>query len=89
MVVLVNQIHMEGLEHHWCHTYGLTPRNVRHEEINPIGDMPLRELLFENMYHVITRDIKTSRTKSTPASYTNFIYPYWREGNQQFEHRNM
>jgi len=89
MVVLVNQIHMEGIEHHWCYTYGQLPRNVRYTNIDPIGDMPLRQMLFSQMYHVIMRDVKTSRCKSTPSSYTNNINPYWRENNFQYEHRNM
>jgi hypothetical protein len=89
MVCLVNQVHMEGLEHHWCHSFSQTPRNVRHEEIDPIGDMPLRKMLFSQMYHVIMRDVKSSRAKTTPASFTNNVHPYWRENNFQYEHRNM
>ena len=89
MVVLLNQIHMEGIEHHWCHHFGQLPRTVRNAEMDPIGDMPLRNMLFRQMFHVIMRDVKTSRTKSTPASYTNDINPYWREFNFQYEHRNM
>lgn len=89
MVVVVNQIHMEGLEHHWCQTYGQTPRNMRFDNINPIGDMNLRQILYEQMYHAISRDIKTSRSKSTPSSYSNYIIPYHREGSFQYEHRNM
>jgi hypothetical protein len=89
MVVLVNQMHMEGLEHHWCSTYGQLPRNVRFYEIDPIGDMPLRKMLFSQMYHVIMRDVKSSRFGVTPASYSNDVNPYWRENNFQYEHRNM
>lgn len=89
MVVVVNQFHMEGIEHHWCHTFGQTPRNLARGPIDPIGDMSLRNLLFSNMFHVIMRDIKSSRTKSTIASYSNRIVPYSREGSFQYEHRNM
>jgi hypothetical protein len=89
MVCVVNQIHTEGIEHHWCHTYGQTPRSVNFKNMDPIGDMPLRNMLFSQMYHVIMRDVKTSRTKSTPASYSNNVNPYWREFNMQYEHRNM
>ena len=47
IVVLVNQWHMEGIEHHWAHRYGQVPRSVQFAEgINPIGDMDLREGLF-------------------------------------------
>jgi pheromone shutdown protein TraB len=88
-VLLVNQIHMEGIEHHWCHHFGQLPRNIRHIDIDPVGDMPLRNMLFSQMYHVIMRDVKTGRTKSTPASYSTNITPYWREFNYQYEHRNM
>jgi pheromone shutdown protein TraB len=89
MLVLVNQPHMEGIMHHWCHTYGQLPNNVRNVEIDPIGDMPLRRMLFSQMYHVIMRDVKSARFKATPASYSNDINPYWREFNFQYEHRNM
>jgi hypothetical protein len=89
MVCVVNQIHMEGIEHHWCHSYGQTPRNMRFKDIDPIGDMDLRQSLFFQMYHVIMRDIKTSRMKTPPASYSNFIISYFRESNFQYEHRNM
>jgi len=89
MVAVVNQIHMEGLEHHWCHSYGQKPRNMFHENIDPIGDMELRSLLFDNMCHAMLRDIKTSRSKSTPSSYSNYLSTYDREGNAQYEHRNM
>ena len=47
IVVVVNQWHMEGIEHHWAHRYGQVPRSVHFAEgINPIGDMDLREGLF-------------------------------------------
>jgi hypothetical protein len=87
-VVLVNQFHMEGIEHHWCHSFGQAPKSQQHD-INPIGDMSLRQTLYENMYHVIMRDVKSSRTKSPPSSFSNFPDPYWRENNYQYEHRNM
>lgn len=80
---------MEGLEHHWCHSYGQFPRNVRHLNINPIGDMDIRDMLFSHMYHVLTRDIKTSFARVTPASYSDHMIPYYRESNMQYEHRNM
>ena len=28
IVVVVNQWHMEGIEHNWCHRYGQLPRSV-------------------------------------------------------------
>ena len=28
VVVVVNQWHMEGIEHHWAHRYGQIPRSV-------------------------------------------------------------
>jgi len=88
MVAVVNQLHMEGLEHHWCNAYGVLPRNME-KRINPIGDMSLRQMLYDQMYHAIMREIKSSREKSTPASYTNDINVYHREFNHHYEHRNM
>ena len=53
IVVVVNQWHMEGIEHHWCHRYGQLPRSVEFPEgINPIGDLDLREGLFERLYNI-------------------------------------
>ena len=80
---------MEGIEHHWCHMFGQTPRNTRHSNINPIGDMELRDMLFSQMFHVIARDIKTSFRKAPVASYSNMTIPYYRETSFQYEHRNM
>mmetsp|Transcript_8923 Transcript_8923/g.9272 ORF Transcript_8923/g.9272 Transcript_8923/m.9272 type:complete len:381 (-) Transcript_8923:118-1260(-) len=92
MVAVVNQHHMEGIEHHWCNSFGTVPtynNPLALEKINPIGDMPLRRMLYEQMYHVIKRDVKTSRLRSSPASFTNDINIYHREFNHQYEHRNM
>lgn len=89
MVVVVNQIHMEGIEHHWCYSFGQTPRNQPFRNIDPIGDMNLRQILYEQMYHVITREIKCAHHKSTPASISNFIVTIYRESNPQYEHRNI
>jgi len=46
IVVVVNQWHMEGIEHEWAHSYGQIPRSVHFSDINPIGDMNLRDGLF-------------------------------------------
>jgi pheromone shutdown protein TraB len=91
MVVVVNQHHMEGLSHHWCSAFGQQPTFNTYftEPINPIGDMKLRKMLYDKMYHVISRDIKSSRMRSPPASFTNDINVYHREFNHQYEHRNM
>jgi hypothetical protein len=92
MVAVVNQHHIEGLEHHWCNSFGQVPTFNNYtplETVNPIGDMPLRRMLYDQMYHVIKRDVKTSRMKSTHASLTNDINIYHREFNHQYEHRNI
>lgn len=90
-VVLVNQHHMEGIEQHWCNAYGLKPtfNTYTTEPINPIGDMNLRKQLYNKMYHVISREVKSSRLRSSPASFTDEINIYHREFNHQYEHRNM
>lgn len=92
MVAVVNQHHMEGLEHHWCSAYGTIPtynNDNALKKINPIGDMPLRRMLYDQMNHIIFREVKTSRMKASPASLTNEINVYHREFNHQFEHRNL
>jgi hypothetical protein len=49
---------MENFEHHWAHHYGQLPRSVDFvEPINPIGDMNLREGLFEMLYNALHRKI--------------------------------
>lgn len=90
IVVLVNQWHLEGIEHHWCHRYGQVPRSVAFPEgINPIGDMNLREGLFNNMYNALHREIASAHQKSYPATYADWIIGYHREANLQYEHRDM
>jgi len=61
IVVLVNQWHLEGIEHHWCNRYGQVPRSVEFPEgINPIGDMNLREGLFQRLYNNLHREIASA-----------------------------
>lgn len=82
IVVLVNQWHLEGIEHHWCHRYGQLPRSVVFKDgINPIGDMNLRAGLFQRMYNYLHREIASSHTKATPATYADWITGYHRESN--------
>lgn len=90
IVVLVNQWHMEGIEHNWCHAYGQNPRSVEFPEgINPIGDMELRTNLFDCLYNALQRQIKSANARSTPASFTDMITPYHRESVFHYEHRDM
>ena len=91
IVVLVNQWHMEGIEHHWAHRYGQVPRSVHFPEgINPIGDMDLREGLFNRLYNNLHREIASANSKAgTPSTYADWIIGYHRESNFQYEHRDM
>jgi len=90
VVVVVNQWHMEGIEHHWCHRYGQLPRAVVFKDaINPIGDMNLREGLFQRLYNYVHREISSSHSRSTPSTYADWIIGYFRESNMQYEHRDM
>lgn len=91
IVVVVNQWHMEGIEHHWAHRYGQVPRSVEFPEgINPIGDMDLREGLFMRLYNNLHREIASSNSRAgTPATYADWIIGYHRESNFQYEHRDM
>ena len=91
VVVLVNQWHMEGIEHHWAHRYGQVPRSVEFAEgINPIGDMDLREGLFQRLYNNLHREIASANSKAgTPSTYADWIIGYHRESNFQYEHRDM
>lgn len=52
---------MEGIEHHWCHHYGQLPRSVYFENINPIGDMDLRDGLFRKLYNKFQRELKSAK----------------------------
>jgi hypothetical protein len=88
--VLVNQWHMEGIEHQWCARYGQLPRSVEFPEgINPIGDMNLREGLFERYYNYLHRELASKNSKSSPSTYADWIIGYHREANWQYEHRDM
>jgi hypothetical protein len=91
IVVVVNQWHMEGIEHHWAHRYAQVPRSVNFPEgINPIGDMNLREGLFQRLYNNLHREIATANSKAgTPSTYADWIIGYHRESNFQYEHRDM
>jgi hypothetical protein len=90
IVVLVNQWHMEGIEHHWCSHYGQLPRSVAFEgPINPIGDMNLREGLFQRLYNYVNREIASANSKGSPSTYADWIIGYHRESNWQYEHRDM
>ena len=51
--------------------------------------MDLRDMLFSQMFHVITRDIKTSISKTPHSSLSNMTIAYYRESSFQYEHRNM
>lgn len=90
VVVIVNQWHMEGIEHHWAHRYGQVPRSVEIlEDINPIGDMNLREGLWNRLYNNLHREIASKNSKAYPATYADWIIGYHRESNWQYEHRDM
>lgn len=81
-MVLVNQWHMEGIEHQWCARYGQIPRSVEFPEgINPIGDMNLREGLFERYYNYLHRELASKNSKATPSTYADWIIGYHREAN--------
>lgn len=90
IVAVVNQWHMEGIEHLWAHEFGQIPRSQSIvEEIDPIGDMELRAGLFDNLYNAFQREYKSAMSKSVPSSYSNMINTYHREAIWQYEHRNM
>jgi hypothetical protein len=89
VVVVVNQWHMEGIEHNWAHHYGQMPRSVHFTDINPIGDMDLRDGLFQRMYNSLHREIASANTKGAPSTYADWIIGYHRESNWQYEHRDM
>lgn len=90
IVAVVNQWHLEGIEHHWCFRYGQYPRSVAfNEPINPIGDMNLREGLFARLYNYVNREIASSNSRATPSTYADWIIGYHRESNWQYEHRDM
>ncbi len=90
VVAVVNQWHMEGIEHYWCHAYGQKPRSVQFdEEINPIGDMDLRRGLFDMLWNAMQRQVKSAHSKSTPLTFSNMIIGYHRETVFHYEHRDM
>ena len=81
---------MEGVEHNWATRYGQLPRSVHFPEgINPIGDMDLRDGLFQRLYNNLGREIASANVKSAPSTYADWIIGYHRESNFQYEHRDM
>jgi hypothetical protein len=90
IVCVVNQHHMEGIEHNWAHRYGQMPRSVAFPEgVNPIGDMDLKDGLFQRLYNALHREIASANTRGTPVTYADWIIGYHREANWQYEHRDM
>jgi pheromone shutdown protein TraB len=82
VVAVVNQWHMEGIEHEWAHRYGQLPRSVHFPEgINPIGDMDLRNGLFQRLYNALHREIAAAKIGGTPVTYADWIIGYHREAN--------
>ena len=80
--MVCNQWHMEGIEHMWANRYGQLPRSVEFPEgINPIGDMNLREGLFQRMYNITAREVASARSGATPSTYADWIIGYHRESN--------
>ena len=65
------------------------PRSVHFEDINPIGDMELRQGLWERLYNALHREIASANHESTPCTYADWIIGYHREANWQYEHRDM
>jgi hypothetical protein len=89
VVVVVNQWHMEGIEHNWAQRYGQVPRSIHFQDINPIGDMDMRDGLFQRMYNQLHRQINSANTKGAPSTYADWVIGYHRESNWQYEHRDM
>jgi len=83
-------MHMEGIEHHWAARFGQVPRSVEFPEgINPIGDMNLKEGLFNRLYNDLHRHIAGGHSGQKPSTYSDWIIGYHRESNWQYEHRDM
>lgn len=57
--------------------------------MNPIGDMDLRDGLFQRLYNSLHREISSANAKATPSTYADWIIGYHRESNWQYEHRDM
>lgn len=90
IVAVVNQWHMEGIEHLWAHEFGQMPRSVAiTDEIDPIGDMNLRKGLFDSLFNAFQRQYKSAMQNSVPSSYSSMMNTYHREQNWGYEHRNM
>ena len=90
VVAVVNQWHMEGIEHEWANRYGQMPRSISFPEgINPIGDMDLRNGLFQRLYNALHREIASANIKGTPVTHADWIIGYHREANWQYEHRDL
>jgi len=82
-------MHMEGIEHHWAARFGQVPLSLEFPEgINPIGDMNLKEGLFNRLYN-LHRHMAGGHSGQKPSTYADWIIGYHRESNWQYEHRDM
>ena len=51
------------------------------EGINPIGDMDLRDGLFQRLYNALHREIASANSKGTPSTYADWIIGYHKINN--------
>ena len=86
IVAVVNQWHIPGIEAHWRHT---TNTILPKEPINPVGDFDISEYMETNVINDKLREIVSKTSKSEPATWSNFVGNYIKEGTEYHRIRHV
>lgn len=73
MVAVVNQWHLPGIEAHWRHTTGT---EIEEEPINPLGDMPINEIMESELVNDALSRMYSKNTKSEAIGSYQYMTHY-------------
>lgn len=86
IVAVVNQWHVPGIETHWRHS---TNTQIKREPINPVGDFDLNEYMENQVVNDKLREIVSKTGKTEPATWSNIIPTYIKEGTEYHRVRHV
>lgn len=86
IVAVVNQWHVPGIEAHWRHT---TNTQIQREPINPVGDFDISGYMETQAVNDKLREIVSKIGKTEPATWSNYIANYIKEGTEYHRIRHV
>lgn len=86
IVAVVNQWHVPGIEAHWRHTTGT---QIKREAINPVGDFDISGYMENQVINDKLREITSKLGKTEPATWSNYIANYIKEGTEYHRIRHV